>query len=87
MAAKKTIEVKQILDYVNKALADNPGELTEMKAGLCTILFRILADTGNYDGFQFLRNYNSKEPIEAPSVNDPDYYDRVYYPSKKLLEI
>jgi len=87
MAAKKTIEVKQILDYVNKALADNPGELTEMKSGLCTILFRILADTGNYDGFQFLRNYNSKEPIEAPSVNDPDYFDRVYYPSKKLSEI
>tara|TARA_B100000497_G_scaffold11758_1_gene13333 strand:+ start:845 stop:1108 length:264 start_codon:yes stop_codon:yes gene_type:complete len=82
--AKASIEVNKILDYVNNALADNPGELTEMKSGMCTMLFRILSDTGNYEGFQFLRNYDSREPIEAPHVSDSDYYDRIYYRSKKL---
>lgn len=64
MAAKET--ANQLLERTDKYAVDG-----EFKAGVCTMIERILHDTGNYRGFYFIN------PDARP--NDEDYYARRYY--------
>lgn len=83
MRSKKTLQVQPLLETANLTLA-NPELSKEFKMGVATMIERILHSSGNYEGFQFLRNWKSKDFVEAPSIHDEDYYDRIYWTSRKL---
>jgi hypothetical protein len=89
MAIKKTIKVEEILKWANDQLKRTDETATqEFKSGICTMLERVLFNTGNYAGFQ--HNYwNEKgwklwceagQPEEWPEKKKyigPEY-DRCY---------
>ena len=54
---RKTIEVQKVLEYVNNQLARTDKFADEkFKAGMCTMIERMLYDTGNYKGYMNLPN-------------------------------
>jgi hypothetical protein len=54
---RKTIEVRKVLEYVNNQLARTDKFADEkFKAGMCTMIERMLYDTGNYKGYMNLSN-------------------------------
>ena len=69
---KKTVEVKGMLDWANIQLSrtDEYAD-SKFKAGICSMIEKILTDGGNYKGFQFLN------PNES-NVGDSNYYSRYY---------
>ena len=87
--AKLTIPVKPLLEQANSFLKSSNFSKEE-KAGICTMIERVLHDSGNYSGFMFLRNVGTGVEVEAPRPNDNDYFDRVYFESnllrKKILK-
>ena len=69
---RKTIEVKQILDYVNNQLTRTDEYCDEkFKAGMCTMIERVLFDTNQYNGYTPL--------ISEANVGDEGYYSRHYH--------
>ena len=57
MKGRKTIEVQKVLEYVNNQLARTDEYCDEkFKAGMCTMIERMLYDTGNYKGYMNLLN-------------------------------
>ena len=67
---RKTIEVKQILDYVNNQLQRTDEYCDDkFKAGMCTMIERILHDTGQYNGYTKLNDAD---------VDEPGYFNRSY---------
>jgi len=57
MKGRKTIEVQKVLEYVNNQLARTDEYCDEkFKAGMCTMIERMLFDTGNYKGYMNLPN-------------------------------
>lgn len=70
---RKTIEVKWMLNWANKQLAYE-GHSEEHKAGICTMIERLLMDTGNYEGYYELE-YGSEYTNQ---------YCRCYYTSANL---
>ena len=68
---RKTIEVKQILDYVNNQL-QRTDEFADdkFKAGMCTMIERILHDTNQYSGYR---------PLSDANVGEPGYFNRFYH--------
>ena len=52
---KKTIEVKGLLEWVNVQLA-RTDEYADVgfKVGICTMIERILMNSGNYNGYHHL---------------------------------
>ena len=74
--ARKTIEVKKVVEMANKALAKSESEgwfgTVEYKYGVVTMLEQILHKTGNYHGFMFLDNEDSK-------IDTPGYLRRKYF--------
>ena len=57
MKGRKTIEVQKVLDYVNNQLARTDVYADEkFKAGMCTMIERMLYDTKNYKGYMNLPN-------------------------------
>jgi hypothetical protein len=68
---RKTIEVKQILDYVNNQLQRTDEYCDDkFKAGMCTMIERILHDTDQYNGYTQLNNAN---------VGEAGYFNRSYH--------
>ena len=68
---RKTIEVKQILDYVNNQLQRTDEYCDDkFKAGMCTMIERILHDTGQYNGYTQLSDAD---------VDEPGYFNRSYH--------
>ncbi len=68
---RKTIEVKQILDYVNNQLQRTDEYCDDkFKAGMCTMIERILHDTGQYNGYTQLNDAD---------VDEPGYFNRSYH--------
>jgi hypothetical protein len=73
MTARKTVEVADIQEFVNHNLQrDNLSE--EAKAGMCSLLEKVLHDTGNYRGFMYDGGYKGTET-----------YKRMYYISPKVV--
>jgi hypothetical protein len=57
MKGRKTIEVQKVLEYVNNQLARTDEFADEkFKAGMCTMIERMLYDTKNYKGYMNLPN-------------------------------
>jgi hypothetical protein len=70
---KKTIEVSVMLDWANEQLkrTDSYANM-EFKAGISTMIERILFNTNNYKGFGFIDNSDSE-------TGTLGYYTRFYY--------
>ena len=76
--AKKTHPVADLLAFANFQLARTDEFATvDYKAGICSMIERVLHDTGNYEGFSFLDNSNSK-------TGTLGYYSRFYTFSHNL---
>jgi hypothetical protein len=73
MRSRKTVNVEAVKETANQLLerTDKYAIDGEFKAGVCTMIERILHDTGNYRGFYFIN------PDARP--NDEDYYARRYF--------
>ena len=70
---RKTIEVKGLLDWANNQL-ERTDEYADVgfKSGICTMIERILMDTGNYDGYMHL----DKDDCEFGTNG---YFSRKYF--------
>ena len=69
---RKTIEVKQILDYVNNQLIRTDESCDEkFKAGVCTLIERVLYDTSQYNGYTPL--------VSEAKIGEEGYYTRRYH--------
>jgi hypothetical protein len=70
--AKKTQPVADILAFANYQLARTDEFATvDFKCGICSMIERVLHDTGNYEGFGFLDNSDSE-------TGTLGYYSRFY---------
>jgi len=70
---RKTVNVKELLDYANVQLLRNDEDATkEFKEGICGMVEKILHSSGNYNGFMFIRNEDSE-------VNTMGYVTRKYF--------
>ena len=70
---RKTIEVKGLLEWANIQLQRNDEYAdTGFKSGICTMIERILMDTGNYDGYMHL----DKDDCEFGTNG---YFSRKYF--------
>jgi len=73
MKSKKTVEVEQMVKWANMQLG-RTDEYVDMgfKSGISTMVGRILHNSGNYNGFQFINNDDSE-------IGTIGYYSRYYY--------
>ncbi len=70
--AKKTHPVADLLAFANYQLARTDAIATvDYKAGICSMIERVLHDTGNYEGFGFLDHSD----CETGTLG---YYSRFY---------
>lgn len=58
---RKTIQVEQVLNFVNTQLRCDHWSADEKK-GMYIVLDRILHDTDQYAGFNYLDSYNPEDP-------------------------
>lgn len=58
---RKTIQVEQVLDFVNTQLRCDHWS-TDEKKGMYIVLDRILHDTDQYAGFNYVDSYNPEDP-------------------------
>ena len=65
--ARKTIEVQKMLDWANDMLAYD-GHDQGYKSGICTMIERLLIDTGRYNGYYYIH----------PTIPNNEY-SRQYY--------
>ena len=75
MSSKKTIKVKEMLEWANRQLSRTDEFATEkFKAGVCCMIEHLLMESGNYMGYNELEygsEYNNQ-------------YCRYYYTSNNL---
>jgi hypothetical protein len=70
---KKTLGVSHMLDYSNTQLARTDDFASmDFKTGVCTMIERILHDTGNYNGFMFING-------DDCAIGTPGYFSRKYF--------
>lgn len=75
MSSRKTIEVKEMLEWANTQLGRTDEYATEkFKAGICSMIEEVLHSTGNYKGYNELE-YGSEYTNE---------YCRYYYTANSL---
>jgi len=71
MSSKKTIKVKEMLDWANHQLSRTDDFATEkFKSGISVMIEKILMDSGNYMGYM--------------GLDSESEYSRVYSTSNKL---
>ena len=72
MKGRKTVEVEQMIKWANMQLG-RTDEYADVgfKLGISTMVERVLHNSGNYNGFQFINNYDSE-------VGTVGYYSRYY---------
>jgi len=76
--SRKTIPVLRLLEYGNKMLKRTDEFATkEFKIGIICVIEHALHASGNYAGFMFLDNNDSK-------TGTLGYYSRQYFYSTKL---
>ena len=72
MPGRKTVDVLMLLKWANKNLArEDEFATVDFKAGICSMIERILHNTGNYEGFGFLDHSD----CETGTLG---YYSRFY---------
>ena len=52
--ARKTVNVKQVVESANKILTDSPASSTDIRFGVIGLLEQVLFDSDQYHGFQFV---------------------------------
>jgi hypothetical protein len=72
MAKRKTINVKDLVNYANQKLKNPELSVDEKKATACFI-DHILGESGNYSGFDYYDNY------DTDNWNDAKEWSRFYY--------
>lgn len=90
--ARKTADVRPLLDYANDRLTQSfPEDWTEEEKkgflrGVIVMIEEALHETGNYSGFHFADEDGNMLDIgeEAPEVGELAYYRRQYYIPRKL---
>ena len=71
MKGKKTVAVNGMLDWANKQLQRTDEFADEkFKAGMCTMIERMLFDTNQYNGYT---------PLNDANVGEVGYYNRFYH--------
>ena len=71
--SKKTVEVKELLEWVNTQLARTDEYAhAGFKSGICTMIEKVLIDTGNYSGYMHL----DKDDCEFGTLG---YFSRKYF--------
>jgi len=71
MKGKKTVGVNGMLDWANKQLQRTDEFADEkFKAGMCTMIERMLFDTNQYNGYT---------PLNDANVGEVGYYNRFYH--------
>ena len=84
MSRRKTIEVSQLVAHVNESLrtsTDSP----EVRLGMILLLDKVLFETGNYNGFRYLYEYEVPSG-HRPGINataDFDAYDAKFKDTDK----
>ena len=72
MKGRKTVEVEQMVKWANMQLGRTDEYATmDFKSGISTMVGRILHNSENYNGFQFLNNDDSE-------IGTIGYYSRYY---------
>mgnify|MGYP003626248696 CR=1 len=73
MKGRKTVEVEQMIKWGNIQLG-RTDEYADVgfKLGISTMVERVLFNSKNYNGFQFINNYDSE-------VGTVGYYSRYYH--------
>ena len=70
---KKTIEVKELLEWANNQLQRNDEYAdTGFKSGICTMIEKVLMNSGNYNGYYHL----DKDDCEFGTIG---YFSRTYW--------
>jgi len=73
MKSRKTVEVEQMVKWANMQLGRIDEYATmDFKRGLSIMVGRILHNSGNYNGFQFINNDDSE-------IGTIGYYSRYYH--------
>ena len=76
--AKKTHPVADLLAFANYQLARTDEFATvDFKCGICSMIERVLHDTGNYEGFGFLDN-NDRETGHSVTTVDSTHFHITY---------
>ena len=71
MKGKKTVGVNGMLDWANKQLQRTDEFADEkFKAGICSMIERMLYDTNQYNGYT---------PLNDANVGEVGYYNRFYH--------
>ena len=72
MKARKTIDVKQIIEWGNKQLArtDDYADMS-FKSGVSAMVEKLLHESNNYNGFSFINSNDT-------SFGTVGYYSRYY---------
>jgi|LauGreDrversion4_2_1035121.scaffolds.fasta_scaffold04348_3 hypothetical protein len=73
---RKTTQVEQILEFVNTQLRQDHWT-PEEKRGMYIVLDRILLDTNQYAGFNYVHPYNPEDP--EFEINGKKEVSRQYY--------
>lgn len=60
MKAKKTIQVAQVKEFGNDILLRSSDEYTKQRWGICSMIEKVLHETGNYRGFNYLTENHMK---------------------------
>ena len=73
MGKRKTVSVKDMVDYANHQLARTDEIATkEFKIGICTMIESALHIADQYQGFMFINN-------DDIDINTLGYYSRKYF--------
>lgn len=73
---RKTIQVEQVLNFVNTQLRQDHWT-PEEKRGMYIVLDRILHDSNQYAGFNYVDSYNPNDP--EFEINGSKEVSRNYY--------
>lgn len=73
----KTVKVRDLIDKTNKMLAYPDGD-PYVRQGMINLLVSVLHDTGNYNGFRYLSQYDLPSDIKPGiRLNNNGAYDQL----------
>lgn len=60
--SRKTINVEYLKNWANVMLEGDDQENRKVRLGVCLMLEEVLMETGNYNGFKYLEQYDISNP-------------------------
>ena len=76
--SRKTVNVLSLLEWANENLSrDDEFATVDFKCGICSMIEKVLHESGNYAGFMFQDNNDS-------ACGTLGYYSRSYFYSMKM---